>query len=341
MTTVKALGSAKPEGLTHLRLALLAFLASGASFCLAQTAIIWFEPVSAILAIIGAGTCGVSWILARALFRGGQPRMAWPLILLALLYFSFATRLIASEAAGRFTGVEMLAGIAGNLYAFAGTVTLALGFVEVFFGFDRRIKLAERIFRLAYAGGYGLLVFVTAILIQAGEAFFPAGLSASDMLVISCLTGMGSASLAVFYRQSNSLAHARYAEEKAPAHPQAKLAANKVRRLLETEPVYTDPNLSVSRLAQLVGEPKHRISQGITSELGFANFNQLINHHRTQMAARLLASPEHDRLPILTIALDCGFSSMGPFNRVFKEEFGMTPSQYRTANRAGHAQQAP
>jgi AraC-like DNA-binding protein len=32
---------------------------------------------------------------------------------------------------------------------------------------------------------------------------------------------------------------------------------------------------------------------------------------------------------VLTIALDAGFSSLGPFNRAFKAETGVTPSEYR------------
>jgi AraC-like DNA-binding protein len=34
-------------------------------------------------------------------------------------------------------------------------------------------------------------------------------------------------------------------------------------------------------------------------------------------------------VPVLTIALDAGFSSLGPFNRAFKAETGMTPSEFR------------
>ena len=34
-------------------------------------------------------------------------------------------------------------------------------------------------------------------------------------------------------------------------------------------------------------------------------------------------------MPILTIALDAGFGSLGPFNRAFKDAEGMTPSAYR------------
>jgi AraC-like DNA-binding protein len=34
-------------------------------------------------------------------------------------------------------------------------------------------------------------------------------------------------------------------------------------------------------------------------------------------------------VPITTIALDAGFRSLGPFNRAFKGETGVTPSEFR------------
>jgi AraC-like DNA-binding protein len=34
-------------------------------------------------------------------------------------------------------------------------------------------------------------------------------------------------------------------------------------------------------------------------------------------------------VPILTIALDAGFQSLGPFNRAFKAHAGVTPSEFR------------
>jgi AraC-like DNA-binding protein len=34
-------------------------------------------------------------------------------------------------------------------------------------------------------------------------------------------------------------------------------------------------------------------------------------------------------VPILTVALDAGFGSIGPFNRAFKAHTGLTPSEYR------------
>jgi AraC-like DNA-binding protein len=34
-------------------------------------------------------------------------------------------------------------------------------------------------------------------------------------------------------------------------------------------------------------------------------------------------------MPVLTIALDAGFQSIGPFNRAFKAATGVTPTEFR------------
>ena len=56
-----------------------------------------------------------------------------------------------------------------------------------------------------------------------------------------------------------------------------------------------------------------------------------------QEAARRLAGED---LPILSIALDCGYGSIGPFNRAFRQRFGMTPTEYRAAARMERHRQA-
>ncbi len=52
--------------------------------------------------------------------------------------------------------------------------------------------------------------------------------------------------------------------------------------------------------------PEHRVSQCISTALGFPNFNRWINHHRIARAKRLLADPD-ERRSILEIAFACGF----------------------------------
>jgi AraC-like DNA-binding protein len=48
-------------------------------------------------------------------------------------------------------------------------------------------------------------------------------------------------------------------------------------------------------------------------------------------AEAALADPSQAEVPILTIALDAGFGSIGPFNRAFKAHTGLTPTEYRRA----------
>jgi hypothetical protein len=79
--------------------------------------------------------------------------------------------------------------------------------------------------------------------------------------------------------------------------------------------------------------PEYKVTQCITRSLGFRNFNQMINHWRVQRAKAMLGDARLEHLPVLTIALDCGFGSIGPFNRAFKAQTGMTPTQFRSEAR--------
>jgi AraC-like DNA-binding protein len=59
-----------------------------------------------------------------------------------------------------------------------------------------------------------------------------------------------------------------------------------------------------------------------------------MNRYRQADAEAALGDPAQDAESILTIALDAGFTSLGPFNRAFKAATGMTPSEYRRAHAA-------
>ncbi|WP_306016189.1 AraC family transcriptional regulator [Oceanicaulis sp. MMSF_3324] len=305
---------------------LLLFVVSCVCFCLAQIELTHSSFAIHILAVLGAGTCGVSWMLARLLFRGDEADLKWAWRLLSLLYLSYAVFTISDQTGTDSPFIELAGVAASNLYAFVGTVTLALGFVEAFSSSGHNFLKREQYFRYIYISVYGALVLATAILAPMISNTLPI-----DVFVLCCLAGMIVGIAAVWHRQRNSLSNAILPKPSAPLHPQASSAARKVHELFQTSEIYTDPEISVSRLAQLVGEPKHRVSQGIKSQLGFANFNQLVNSYRVKKVATVLESPDSRSIPILTIALDSGFSSLGPFNQAFKETYGVTPSEYRKA----------
>ena len=54
-----------------------------------------------------------------------------------------------------------------------------------------------------------------------------------------------------------------------------------------------------------------------------------LNGYRIADAKAALGDAGQAQVPVLTIALDAGFNSLGPFNRAFKAETGLTPTAYR------------
>ncbi len=95
------------------------------------------------------------------------------------------------------------------------------------------------------------------------------------------------------------------------------------------ERLYAQENMTIARLAEILGVPEYRLRKQIVSTTEFNNFNQFLNHYRVAEAARRLRLSSQQHLPILTIALDVGFRSLPSFNRSFKQSYGMTPSEYR------------
>jgi AraC-like DNA-binding protein len=81
----------------------------------------------------------------------------------------------------------------------------------------------------------------------------------------------------------------------------------------------------------MIGTHDYKVTQCITGTLGYRNFNHFINSHRIESAKQVLSDHENIDRPILSIAYDCGFNSIGPFNRAFKEQVGMTPREYRNS----------
>jgi AraC-like DNA-binding protein len=100
-------------------------------------------------------------------------------------------------------------------------------------------------------------------------------------------------------------------------------------RLMQDQSAWRDNGLTIGALAQRLGLTEHRLRQLINRHLGYRNFSDFLNRYRLEAAAQRLRDPAEAPLPILSIALDCGYSSLPPFNRAFKARFGMTPSHYR------------
>lgn len=98
---------------------------------------------------------------------------------------------------------------------------------------------------------------------------------------------------------------------------------------LEATGVVLEQGLSIARMAEKAGMPEHRLRRLINQHLGYRNFADYLHHHRIEAAKDRLSDTALRHVPVLTIAMDLGYGSLGPFNRAFKERTGQTPTEYR------------
>jgi AraC-like DNA-binding protein len=98
--------------------------------------------------------------------------------------------------------------------------------------------------------------------------------------------------------------------------------------LMERQKLFRDPGLSLDDLVKTLGFSRNEISWVINRRIG-KNFYQFINEYRVAETVRLFSSSENFRRSVLDIALAAGFNSKPAFNKIFKEQTGETPSQYR------------
>ncbi|MBB4383117.1 AraC-like DNA-binding protein [Bradyrhizobium sp. SBR1B] len=100
-------------------------------------------------------------------------------------------------------------------------------------------------------------------------------------------------------------------------------------RLMADERIYRQENITIGVLAGRLKIPEYRLRRLINQRLGYRNFNVFLNNHRIEEAKAALADPAQAEVPVITIAMDAGFQSLGPFNRAFKAVTGVTPTEYR------------
>jgi AraC-like DNA-binding protein len=105
--------------------------------------------------------------------------------------------------------------------------------------------------------------------------------------------------------------------------------ADQLAHHMETARPHRDETLTIAGLAGQLGEQEYRLRRLINGRLGHRNFSAFLNGYRLSEVRDALSDPTQRDVPILTMALDAGFGSLGPFNRAFRESEGMTPTDFR------------
>jgi AraC-like DNA-binding protein len=99
--------------------------------------------------------------------------------------------------------------------------------------------------------------------------------------------------------------------------------------LMKDRQGYREEDLTVATLAFKLSVPEYKLRRVINQRLGHRNFNAYINGWRLQEVRAALVDPAKREVPVLTLALEAGFQSIGPFNRAFKADTGLTPTEFR------------
>lgn len=281
------------------------------------------------------------WWLVRSAFddRGDIPWLAW----------AAAAAMVAAGLLGRPTGLDVsLAGDGPHALQKA----IAAGFVSAGLwrlwrsGAEDLVAGRRRLrgWLLAYIGAHGLAILAVEIWLRGARApawldgLNVAAIGLSLAVTLALLLGFRPAAVeTLFGTQRDSPGEAP------PAQPVATPAENdnespwleRLDALMGQERVYRDPELSVAGLAARLGLPEYRLRELIHRRLGFRNFPAFVNEHRLREVEMRLADPACDRRPILTLALEAGFGSIGPFNRAFRERHGMAPTEFRSGRAFG------
>lgn len=103
----------------------------------------------------------------------------------------------------------------------------------------------------------------------------------------------------------------------------------RLHHVMEVDALWRREGLTIGQFAESVGLPEHRLRRLINAQLGHRNFASFINQRRIAEARTVLKDPASAAKTVASIAFDLGFGSLGPFNRAFRDETGLTPTEYR------------
>lgn len=103
-----------------------------------------------------------------------------------------------------------------------------------------------------------------------------------------------------------------------------------IENVMTIEKPYLDPKLSLNKLARITDLPSSKLSY-LINNYAEQNFYEFVNGYRINEVKSRLSDKQFANYSILGIAEESGFNSKASFNRIFKNQLGMTPSEYLKA----------
>lgn len=288
----------------------------------------------ALLVAISTGNVIVFWLFTRALFDDEFSLRwwhgaAWAALAAASLFNCFW--LAPLHAAGANIAAPALSLIALGFIALAVIQTISSWSADLVEG-RRRL----RVLIVASSAIYGAVNTVLQLFLRGDDppsvvgAINAAILAGIVVSVVWSLTrATGEDIFAIGNGASRIKATSLAAERTSAADPADQKLIDALDRLISGERIYRQEGVTIGMLAARLDVPEYRLRRLINQRLGHRNFNVFLNNYRIKEAKAALSDPAQIEVPVTTIALDTGFQSLGPFNRAFKTETGITPTEYR------------
>ncbi|SDO13605.1 transcriptional regulator, AraC family [Afipia sp. GAS231] len=282
-------------------------------------------PAHAPLIALSTGNVVVFWLFTRALFDETFKLRAWhALVWAAVAAFSFVNCMWIAPAPG---GSVRLSIIAINLIAL-GFIVLAVAQTIASWSSDLvERRRGVRVFIVGAAALYGGVNAILQILWSGGGS--EAANTVNSAALVAVVAAISFAMMRVDGAELFPVAPAVQTDPVAADAGADQKLVDELMRLMADERIYRHDNISIGTLATKLKIPEYRLRRLINQRLGYRNFNVFLNAHRIAEAKAALADPSQAEVPVITIAMDAGFQSLGPFNRAFKATTGVTPSEYR------------
>jgi len=167
------------------------------------------------------------------------------------------------------------------------------------------------------------LIYVTFVL----QLFFYEPLIYKIIVVTAALVFY---SLSMWAIPKSKLFLAEYRKKVADDNGYDELRTRIVSLLAEKE-VFTDTNLTVTKLAGMLKSQPYLVSR-VVNKCFKMSFSELLTKHRIRKSEQLLLAEGSRSLTIEAIAYESGFNTLSSFYTCFKRENKMTPAQFRDSS---------
>ncbi len=132
--------------------------------------------------------------------------------------------------------------------------------------------------------------------------------------------------------EAKELSGEETAAEQEPANDETAESSrlyNQICHLMTDERLFVNPDLNRDDVARRLATNGNYIADAIREATDGQTFTQFVNRYRLRYASQQLTATD---VPVEQIALDAGFNNRQTFNRLFREQYGMSPSDFRRAS---------